>query len=213
MHDRPGNKNYELLELANGKTVLPLMATAAEYLSELKMLINPAIVGVGPVEAAINTCRIIERLQITPDFVVLLGSAGSATLGQGEVYQASSVSYRDMDATPLGFAPGQTPFLEQPPIIHLPLTVPDIPSASLSTGGNIILTDHFDLIEQDMVDMESYAVQRVCQSYDLDLIVLRGISDGPKELKVYEDWTELLPTVDKNLATALQTTVNWLAKK
>ena len=213
MLGRLGNKNYELLTLENGQTVLPLMATAAEYLTELKKLIKPAIIGVGPVEAAINTCRIIERLDRAPDYVVLLGSAGSATLGQGEVYQASSVCYRDMDATPLGFARGQTPFLEQPPTIHLPYTVLDIQTATLSTGGNIVLTEQFNTIEQDMVDMESYAVQRVCQSYNLDLLVLRGISDGPKELKVYEDWTQLLPTVDKNLATALQRTCSWLAEK
>lgn len=106
----PGNKNYELLTLENGQTVLPLMATAAEYLTELQKLIKPAIIGVGPVEAAINTCRIIERLNRAPDYVVLLGSAGSATLGQGEVYQATNVSYRDMDATPLGFARGKRHF-------------------------------------------------------------------------------------------------------
>lgn len=76
-----------------------------------------------------------------------------------------------------------------------------------------MLTEQFHQIEQDMVDMESYAVQRVCQSYNLDLLVLRGISDGPKELKVYEDWTQLLPTVDKNLATALRSVMSWLAAK
>ena len=37
---------------------------------------------------------------VHPDLVVSLGSAGSRTLEQTEIYQAVSVSYRDIDASP-----------------------------------------------------------------------------------------------------------------
>lgn len=210
MKAAPQKPEYKLKSLSNGKTILFLMATAAEYLSDLKQLIDPVIIGVGPVEAAVNTGRILANVDRLPDYVILLGSAGSATLGQGEVYQANSIAYRDMDATALGFARGQTPFLEQPPVIDLNNTIPSLRQASLSTGASIILTKQFALIDEEMVDMESYAVLRVCQSYEVELIVLRGISDGPKELKVYQDWIELLPTVDKHLALAVKETLNYL---
>jgi len=71
-----------------------------------------------------------------PDLVVSLGSARSAKLAQTEVFQAVSVSYRDMDASPLGFAKGQTPFLDMPIVVPLGLRVPGVDEASLSTGAN-----------------------------------------------------------------------------
>lgn len=144
--------------------------------------------------------------------MILLGSSGSDTLQQGSVYQATSVSYRDMDASPLGFEKGQTPFLDQPVDVELSPLFPSIPFASLSTGANIILTEHFDAINADMVDMESYAAKRVCQTFDVPLVVLRGISDGPEEMKQYDDWTKLLPIVDANLALALRKAISHLEK-
>lgn len=204
MTSSPKTPEFELRTLDNGETVLFLMATTAEYLTNLKRMFVPAIIGVGPVEAALNTGLVFASLTKMPDHVILMGSAGSATLGQGNVYQANCFAYRDMDATALGFKPGQTPFSDQPPVIKSENLVPGIEKASLSTGANIVLTDNFKQIDQEMVDMESFAVLRVCQAYSVPLIVLRGISDGPQELKVYEDWARLLPTVDKNLAQALR---------
>lgn len=190
--------------------ILFLMATTAEYLDALRSRIKPEIIGVGPVEAAARTARLLAtRLQL-PKCVILLGSAGSASLAQGAVFQASSVSYRDMDASPIGFSKGVTPFLDQPATIPLEPTIAALPQATLSTGGNIVLTQQFNEIDADMVDMESYAVKRVCQMFDVPLIVLRGISDGPEELKRYDDWTKLLPEVDENLASALDTVLETL---
>ena len=187
----------------SGPDIQFLMATEAEYLDHLRARITPEIVGVGPVEAAANTMRILLERPNRPDYVFLLGSAGSATLAQGEVYLASTVSYRDMDASALGFEKGKTPFVDEPAEIVLQPQFASVPQARLSTGADIVLTEQFAAIDADMVDMESFAVKRVCQMLDVPLVVLRGISDGPEELKKFDDWTKLLPTVDKNLATAL----------
>lgn len=65
----------------------------------------PLMIGVGPVEAAINLTRVLtvfEQQGELPDLIVSLGSAGSASLPQTDIYQVSSVAYRDMDASPLG---------------------------------------------------------------------------------------------------------------
>ena len=105
------------------KDILFLMAAPAEYGAALKSRIDPLFIGVGPVEAAINTTRILSGLaarNALPDLVISLGSAGSARLEQTEIYQAVSVSYRDMDASPLGFEKGVTPFVDHAVEVLLP---------------------------------------------------------------------------------------------
>src|SRR5690606_30493506 len=92
-----------------------------------------------------------------PDLVVSLGSAGSRRLEQAEVYQAVSVSYRDMDASPLGFPRGVTPFLDLPATLPLPLRIPGVKEATLSTGASIVSGAAYDAVAEDMVDMETFA--------------------------------------------------------
>ncbi len=198
--------NFELTCLG-GKAVLFVMAVDAEYGPALKSSIKPLMTGVGPIEAAVVLSHTLTKLQMEgsrPDLVVSLGSAGSRVLEQAEVYQVSSVAYRDMDASPLGFEKGRTPFLDHPAVIALPHRIPDLPEASLSTGGNIVSGSAYDLIEADMVDMETFAVLRCCQLFGLPLIGLRGISDGAQELKHVSDWTEYLHVIDVKLADAVK---------
>ncbi len=83
--------------------VLFVMAAPVEYGACLQALFRPLICGVGPVESAINVTRALAALASPPDLVVSLGSAGSARLVKTQVYQAASVSWRDMDASALGF--------------------------------------------------------------------------------------------------------------
>ena len=94
------------IKSVSGKSILFVMAVEAEYGPFLRSRIDPLMTGVGPVEAAVALTRTLSKLEEEsqrPDLVVSLGSAGSARLEQTEIYQASSVSFRDMDASPLGF--------------------------------------------------------------------------------------------------------------
>lgn len=184
-----------------GTRVLFVMAVAAEYGDHLKTRFAPLFIGVGPVEAAINVTAAL--ISDRPDLVVSLGSAGSRTLEQGRVYQATSVSYRDMDASPLGFEKGCTPFLDLPAEIALPYEITGVETGRLSTGANIVSGSAYDTIEADMVDMESFAVVRACMERGIPAICLRGISDGADELHHYNDWTQYLHVVDENLAAAV----------
>jgi adenosylhomocysteine nucleosidase len=196
---------FELKSVA-GNSILFAMAADAEYGPFLRSRIKPLMTGVGPVEAALVVTRTLTRLDARddlPDLVVSLGSAGSVKLEQTKVYQVASVSYRDMDASPLGFEKGRTPFLDLPAEIDLPLRIPGIPAARLSTGGNIVSGRAYANIAADMADMETYAVLRACQSYELPLIGLRGISDGVGELQHISGWTEYLHVIDRKLSTAL----------
>jgi adenosylhomocysteine nucleosidase len=186
--------------------ILYVMAAPAEYGPHLKSRINPLMTGIGPVEAAIVVTEALTTLKAAnrmPAIVVSLGSAGSAVLEQTGVYQASSVSYRDMDASALGFEPGVTPLLNLPATLDLGPFVPGIPKATLSTGANVVSGATYDRIGTDMVDMETYAILRACQRFTLPLIALRGISDGDRELTGYLGWTQYLHIVDEKLAHAV----------
>lgn len=202
-----GARATEMIKTIADKRLLYVMATEAEYGPYLSSLFLPLMIGVGPVESAINLMRILtvfEQQGELPDIVVSIGSAGSARLPQTEVFQVSSVSYRDMDASPLGFEKGCTPFLDLPKVVYLPCIIPGLPGASLSTGANIVSGKAYETIDADMVDMETYACLRACQAYGVDLIGLRGISDGVRELRHVDDWTEFLHVIDEKLATAVE---------
>jgi adenosylhomocysteine nucleosidase len=192
-------------ETIGGRRVLFVMAVDAEYGPCLQSRFTPLLTGVGPVEAAIATSLALHRLaqqQALPDLAVSLGSAGSRICTLGEVYQVASVSWRDMDASRLGFAKGVTPFLDHP--VDLPLHTPlELRSARLSTGANIVGGDDYALIDADMVDMETFAVARACARFGVPLMGLRGISDGPGELSGMVGWTQLLALLDERLAEAV----------
>ena len=189
-----------------GLSVLFAMAVENEYGAHLRRRFRPLMTGVGPVEAAVVLTDALTRLRLAdalPDLVVSLGSAGSATLEQTAVYQVSSVSYRDMDASPLGFERGATPFLDLPVTVPMHHAIPGVPSARLSTGANIVSGAAYGAVDADMVDMETFAVLRACQRAGVSLVGLRGISDGAAELRHVDDWTEYLHVVDENLAAAV----------
>lgn len=194
------------LKTVAGRKILYVMAVEPEYGPCLRARIAPLMTGVGPVEAAVALTKALAELRAAdtlPDLVVSLGSAGSSSLEQTEVYQASSVGYRDMDASALGFEKGSTPFLDLPAVVPLPLQIPGVRQARLSTGANIVSGSAYDGIDADMVEMETFAALRACQTFGVPLIGLRGISDGKAELKHVDDWREYLHVVDEKLAEAI----------
>jgi adenosylhomocysteine nucleosidase len=194
------------LKIVGGKSILFAMAAEAEYGPHLRALFTPVMTGVGPVEAAVALTKALSELAMDgrkPDLIVSLGSAGSATLEQAEVYQATSVGYRDMDASPFGFEKGTTPFLGLPAVLPLPIRIPGVKEASLSTGANVISGEMYSAIGADMVEMETYAILRAAMAFDIPLVGLRGISDGKVEVNHINDWTEYLHVIDEKLAAAV----------
>lgn len=196
-----------------GHKVLFVMALDSEYGPHLQRRFEPLLTGVGPVEAAMRTSLALGALAHAgerPDLIVSVGSAGSRTCPLGEVFQVASVSWRDMDASPLGFAKGVTPLIDHPVAIPLPTPLA-IPAARLSTGANVVSGEAYAAIDADMVDMETFALARVAHVFDVPLIGLRGISDGPGELAGLHDWTALLGHLDEKLAAVVDTLPQALA--
>ena len=201
-------------EMISGRRVLFVMAVEAEYGPHLRARFTPLMTGVGPIEAGIAMGAALQALAAQtalPDLVVSLGSAGSRRCPLGEIVQVASVSWRDMDASRLGFPKGVTPMTDHP--VDIPLLTPlDLPRARLSTGANVVGGDDYDGIDADMVDMESFAIARACARHGIPLMGLRGISDGPGELDHINSWMELLGLIDERLAQAVDLLPDALAR-
>jgi adenosylhomocysteine nucleosidase len=188
-----------------GRRILFAMALGQEYLTHLRRRFVPLFTGVGPIEAAIATTAALAELAAAgtlPDLIVSLGSAGSRRRPLGRVHQISRVSWRDMDASPLGFAAGVTPFADHGRWLDLatPLT---LPTATLSTGADVVSGARYDAIDADLVDMETFAVVRAAMRFGVPVMGLRGVSDGPGELTGIDGWTALLAHLDAELASVI----------
>ena len=64
--------------------------------------------GVGKINAAVKTLAIIK--EFSPSLIINYGTAGSLNKTLTGLVEVSHFVQRDMDATALGFALGQTPF-------------------------------------------------------------------------------------------------------
>ncbi|HWQ87314.1 5'-methylthioadenosine/S-adenosylhomocysteine nucleosidase [Brevundimonas sp.] len=188
------------------KTALCVMAAEPEYGPALRARIRPLITGVGPVESAAAVAHALAELQAEgalPDLIVSLGSAGSRTLDHARVYRIASVSYRDMDASVLGFPRGETPFPRIPAILPLAEGPATLPTARLATGASVVSGAAYDAVDADMVDMETFAVVRAAARFRMPVMGLRGVSDGRSDLSALQHWTDALAEVDQALAQAL----------
>ncbi len=184
-------------------SVLFVMASEPELGPALRALVSPLITGVGPVEAASAVAETLTALAASgqrPDLIVAMGSAGSNRLPRAEIFQVRSARYRDMDASPLGFEKGVTPFLDAPAELRIAQRLPGIAEATISTGGAIVNGATYETIGADMADMETYAIMRAAWRAGVPVITLRGISDGAEPLKHLADWTRYLAEIDEKLA-------------
>ena len=131
--------------------------------------------GCGKVNAAIAT---MEAIDAGAKKIINYGTAGAVGNISGLVEVTGYVD-RDMDVRPLGFRLGQTPFEEG---IH-------IGRKGLVVGSGVSFAVGKPEIECDIVDMEAYAIARVCKKYDVEFRCFKYISDKADE-NAASDWNE-----------------------
>ena len=131
--------------------------------------------GCGKINATIATMKAIHDGH---DLIINYGSAGTVSDVTGLVEVTGYVD-RDMDVRPLGFRLGQTPFEEGIRIGRRGLVVGSGDSFAVGKPE----------IECDIVDMEAYAIARVCKKYDIDFKCFKYISDKADE-NAASDWRE-----------------------
>lgn len=177
-----------------GKRVLFVAALRDEVQGELeKAGADVLYVGVGKVNATYHLTRALtERRSLGPkiDLVINVGTAGSSKFPTHSVVECSRFFQRDMDVTALGFAVGQTPYdLVPGDIITLPL-FDSVPSASCGSGDNFEKSGVRH--DCDVIDMEAFALAKVCQLEGVAFTALKYITDGSDE-SAHTDWQLNLP--------------------
>ena len=135
--------------------------------------------GVGKINAAIKTTEAIRKY--SPELIINYGTAGSLKKNISGLVEVTNFYQRDMDASPLGIKVGETPF-EDSFEIHFGRD-------GLSCGtGDSFVTDKPELLT-DLVDMEAYAIAKICKMNDIDFICFKYISDQADD-NASKDWKE-----------------------
>lgn len=143
--------------------------------------------GVGKVNASYKLSSHIQKQR--PSIVINLGTAGSSMLPSGTVVHSTKFIQRDMDATPLGFAKWVTPFSNEGHILEYGELISDLPHATCGSGDSFD-TSH-NQIDYEIVDMEAYALAKICRDENIPFVCLKYISDGA-DGQAHKDWAEAL---------------------
>jgi len=145
--------------------------------------------GVGKINA---TMTLVDRLTdynyVKPDLVINYGTAGSRKIKKKTLVDCTKFVQRDMDVTGLGFLRGETPFEQDPPVIIQPQNIDFNPigrNATCGTGDCFV--EDKSQYYGEVVDMEAYALAKVCYNYDIPFISFKYITDGADE-QAHEDW-------------------------
>ena len=152
--------------------------------------------GVGKVNA---TLKLTQRLHSShlhylppmPKLVINYGTAGSRELSIGELVDCTKFIQRDMNVSGMGFHRGQTPFEDIEIVLDSnsefnPIGkhyvcgtgdnfVDDVPLEAYTFGDDWMC---------DVVDMEAYALAKVCSHYEVPFISFKYITDNADEHSV-----------------------------
>lgn len=144
-----------------------ILLALPEEAPELAQYANVFFTGVGKVNAAMTTAQLIERYK--PTQIINFGTAGGITVSCG-LHQVTQFVQRDMQCVELGSLPGQTPLDDTAVVLKLGNGL------VCSTGDNFV-TDPVLELPADLVDMESYAMAKVCYKNNIDFVCYKFISD------------------------------------
>ena len=144
--------------------------------------------GIGKVNAAFKAFEVIQKTGCKT--LLNLGTAGSSHFDAHALVEVTKFIQRDMDVSPLGFAVGVTPMdSEYPAEIELEAFFSHLPKGVCGTG------DSFETgkpkVECNLVDMEGYALAKVCKKLGVRLISVKYITDGANDV-AHLDWEENL---------------------
>ena len=157
--------------------------------------------GIGKINAAFKAFEVIQKTGCKT--LINLGSAGSSHFDAHSLVEVITFVQRDMDVSPLGFAVGVTPMDEDIPAeIHVQPHFEHLPKGICGTG------DSFEIgqpkVSCNLVDMEAYALAKVCQKLGVRLISVKYITDGANDT-AHLDWEENLLVGAQKLLALYQT--------
>ena len=136
--------------------------------------------GVGKINATYNLKKIIDKFK--PNEIINFGTAGSTSKNLRGIVECTKFYQRDMDVTALmNLKVGQTPFDDINEIIN------SNDGFSCGSGDNFV-TQQIK-IEVDVVDMEAYALAKICKLENINFRCFKFISDNADET-ASNDWVK-----------------------
>lgn len=149
--------------------------------------------GLGKVNAAYRLARALAEQRAQHGRlprVINFGTAGSPSLPAGSIVGCHRFVQRDMDVSGLGFPIGTTPFEDVPAALEFPRLFADLPAGVCGTG------DRFEtgkpVVECDVIDMEGYALAKVCHLEGAEFGAVKFVTDGA-DGDAGVDWQANLP--------------------
>ena len=171
----------------NKKDILIVCALKIETQNQLDDY-NVLYTGVGKVNATYQLVNHLVKIQDVPKLIINYGTAGSRKIKKKTLVDCTKFVQRDMDVTGLGFMRGETPFESDPPLMLdfgiTPLN--NIKRRATCGSGDSFVEDRTQYYGE-VVDMEAYALAKVCYRYDIPFVSFKYITDGADE-QAHEDW-------------------------
>lgn len=150
--------------------------------------------GIGKVNAAALAAELIQRYQ--PSRIINMGTAGGITVGTG-LWQATRFVQRDMQCVKLGCRPGETPFESTPVVLDL-----GGDGLICSTGDNFVTDPNLE-IAADLVDMEAYAIAKVCWQQGVTFECYKWVTDQANS-DASQDWSDMMSSGQSHYTIRLQ---------
>ena len=137
--------------------------------------------GIGKINATYNTLRLINIHK--PKIVINYGTAGAINTKLKGIIECTKFYQRDMDVRSLGLKLGETPFDNVKEII--------ISENGYSCGTGDSFVDKKIDMRVDVVDMEAYAIAKVCKLENIEFRCFKYITDNADKNSNI-DWNENL---------------------
>lgn len=180
---------------------LILAALSDEYISQDSLGFPIVYTGVGKINAARTTTE--QILKSRPNLILNVGTAGALNSEMSGVFLVKDVIERDMIAEPL--APrGTTPFDNFDSILQS-----DLGTVRCATGDSFVMEKDLWLVSNqvDLVDMELFAIAKVCEFYGVKWRSMKFVSDYIDENSA-ESWRHSLEHSSKEIRNAIENLID-----
>ena len=169
----------------NKNNLLLVVACKEESNNLLEKLgVKMIYTGVGKVNASYNLTKVLYKLKnqnINIKYVINVGSAGSKKFKNGSLVVCNKFIQKDMDCTAFDYYKlGETPQDALPIIIEHKRFLDDL-EYGICGSGDKFETEECKIKEVEVVDMEAYALAKVCKLENIDFIAIKYITDGLEE--------------------------------
>jgi len=160
--------------------------------------------GVGKVNAAYQLMFGLQKWKedfgAYPELVLNVGSAGSSLFSSGSVVNCTQFIQRDMDVTAFGHTRYTTPNEDSSPVFSAGLRCEPFPQGVCGSGDSFSTDGR--MLGWNVVDMEAYALAKVCVGQGVPFCCLKYISDGADDQAVVS-WDQAMVATAQTLHKAV----------